>query len=77
MATKVFVAGVQNVFAGDKANTVLRRSSSNDGRMETLTINSGANSLVYFGAILEGKAKVNGSGKLHFDAGDNDHQTMV
>ncbi|WP_442864044.1 pertactin-like passenger domain-containing protein [Bartonella sp. 220B] len=80
--TKVFAAGVQNVFTGGKANTVtleegaLQRVHAG-GYVKTLMINDGAISLVYSGAILEGEVKINGSGKLHLYAGDKGQQTKV
>ncbi|EJF98772.1 outer membrane autotransporter barrel domain-containing protein [Bartonella vinsonii subsp. arupensis Pm136co] len=80
--TKVYAAGVQNVFTGSKANTVtledgaLQRVHAG-GYVNTLMINSGANSLIYSGAILEGEVKVNGTGKLHLYAGDKGQQTKV
>ncbi|MBB5073630.1 autotransporter passenger strand-loop-strand repeat protein, partial [Bartonella callosciuri] len=80
--TKVFAAGVQNVFAGGKANTVTLENGALQrvyagGHVETLTIKSGANSLVYSGAILQGEVQVNGSGKLHLYAGDKGQQTTA
>ncbi|GAB5038044.1 BafA family autotransporter [Bartonella henselae] len=80
--TRVFAAGVQNVFAGGRANTVTLEEGALQrvyagGYVETLMINSGANSLVYSGAILEGAVKINGSGKLHLYAGDGGHQTTA
>nr|WP_273759497.1 hypothetical protein [Bartonella sp. ML70XJBT.G] len=74
--TKVFAAGVQNIFAKGKANTVTLEDGALQrvyagGYVKTLTINSKANSLVYAGATLEGETKVNGSGKHCLYAGDN------
>ncbi|EJF85662.1 BafA family autotransporter [Candidatus Bartonella washoeensis] len=80
--TKVFAAGVQNVFSGGKANTVTLEEGAlqrvyTGGRVETLTINDKANSLVYPGAIVEGEVKINGSGRLHLYAGIGEHQTKA
>ncbi len=80
--TKVFAAGVQNVFAGGRANTVTLEEGSLQrvyagGCVETLTIKSGANALVHAGATLEGETKINGSGRLHLYAGEGGQQTKV
>ncbi|GAA4659547.1 hypothetical protein GCM10023262_04080 [Bartonella pachyuromydis] len=80
--TKVFAAGVQNVFAKGRANTVTLEDGALQkvyagGYVETLTIKSGAHALVYAGATLEGETKVNGSGKLYLYAGDKGQQTKA
>ncbi|MET3589429.1 hypothetical protein ABID23_000511, partial [Bartonella silvatica] len=80
--TKVFAAGVQNVFAGGRANTVTLESGALQrvyagGHVETLTINDEAISLVYAGAVLEGTVKVNGSGKISLYAGGQENKTTV
>ncbi|EJF81637.1 Adhesin/invasin TibA autotransporter precursor [Candidatus Bartonella washoeensis] len=80
--TKVFAAGVQNVFSGGKANTVTLEEGAlqrvyTGGRVKTLTINDKANSLIYPGAVLEGEVKINDSGKLHLYAGDKGQQTKA
>ncbi|GAA5103914.1 BafA family autotransporter [Bartonella jaculi] len=80
--TIVCAAGVQNVLAKGKANTVTLEDGAlqrvyADGHVETLTINSGAISLVYAGATLKGEVKVNGSGQLYLYAGDNGQQTKA
>ncbi|WP_019220453.1 pertactin-like passenger domain-containing protein, partial [Bartonella senegalensis] len=80
--TVVYKAGVQNVFAGGRANTVTLEKGALQrvyagGYVKTLTINSTANALVYAGATLEGEVKVNGSGQLHLYAGDKGQQTKA
>ncbi|EJF80699.1 hypothetical protein MCO_00213 [Bartonella sp. DB5-6] len=45
--------------------------------METLTINSGANSFTYSGTVLQGQVKIDGLGRLHFYARSGEHRTKA
>ncbi|EJF96218.1 BafA family autotransporter [Bartonella elizabethae] len=76
--TEVFADGVQRVLAGGEANTVILRTDGAQevhagGIVKNLTIEEGANSWVFAGAMLEGKIAVQDLGQLHLYAG-NDHQ---
>ncbi|QEE09118.1 autotransporter outer membrane beta-barrel domain-containing protein [Bartonella kosoyi] len=86
--TEVFADGVQRVFAGGEANTVILRTGGAQevhagGIVKNLTIEEGANSWVFAGAMLEGKIKIHDLGQLHLYAGNDhfytekNHQTTV
>nr|WP_244392216.1 BafA family autotransporter [Bartonella clarridgeiae] len=80
--TEVFKNGKQRVFAGGTAITVTLHDNAvqeiyPDGYVYDLTINGNASSWVYAGAVLEGDAIVNDSGKFYLYAGSEEHKSTI
>ncbi|UTO29170.1 BafA family autotransporter [Bartonella harrusi] len=80
--TEVFAGGMQRVLVGGKADTVILHSNAVQevhagGFVKNLTIEDGAKSWIFSGAMLSGKTIVNDFGQFHLYAGDDDHQTIA